>query len=184
MTVGPDILELALAFAGTMHTGQTRKYTGEAYIFHPIEVYTAVSRIPGATLEMRAAALLHDVVEDCEVSPFEVECMFGPAIAELVMWLTDVSVPEDGNRAARKAKDLAHIAKAPAEAQAIKAADLISNLRTIADHDPSFASVYLAEKQQALIAMSAGQAKYPSIFAEAYEVWSAAAAKLAPAGAA
>jgi len=55
---------------------------------------------------------------------------FGFAIADLVEQLTDVSVPEDGNRAIRKEIDRQHSARATAEDQTIKLADLIDNSRT------------------------------------------------------
>ena len=83
---------------------------------------------------------------------------FGIDIATLVGWLTDVSKPEDGNRAHRKAMDRAHTAEAPAEAQTIKLADLISNSRSIMAHDPAFARTYLEEKRLLLAVMTRGDA--------------------------
>jgi hypothetical protein len=83
---------------------------------------------------------------------------FGIDIATLVGWLTDVSKPEDGNRAVRKAMDRAHTAEAPAEAQTIKLADLISNSRSIMQHDAEFARVYLEEKRLLLEVMTRGDA--------------------------
>jgi len=58
------------------------------------------------TVEQEAAALLHDVVEDTEVTIEQVEETFGHKIAELVGWLTDVSKPSDGKRAVRKEIDI------------------------------------------------------------------------------
>ena len=95
---------------------------------------------------MVAAALLHDVVEDTDVSLEDISIKFGPDIADLVSDLTDVSKPEDGNRATRKALDRAHTARASAAAKTIKLADLISNSRSIVEFDPHFAKVYLKEK--------------------------------------
>jgi hypothetical protein len=60
--------------------------------------------------------------------------------------LTDVSKPTDGNRAKRKNMDREHIAKASLQAKTIKLADLIDNTRSIVEHDPKFAKVYLTEK--------------------------------------
>ena len=84
--------------------------------------------------------------------------MFGEKVAELVGWLTDVSRPEQGNRATRKAIDRAHTAMAPADAQTVKLADLISNTRSIMAHDVEFAKVYLAEKRMLLEVMTKGDA--------------------------
>jgi (p)ppGpp synthase/HD superfamily hydrolase len=144
--------------------GQKRKYTFEPYIVHPAEVAKIVAGVPGATPDMVAAAWLHDVVEDTGCTFTDIHMGFGIDIATLVQWLTDVSKPEDGNRAARKAIDRAHSAQAPAEAQTIKLADLISNSRSIVQHDPEFAKVYLEEKRLLLEVMTKGD---PTLMAEA-----------------
>ena len=70
------------------------------------------------TPEMICAAYLHDVVEDTDVTIDEIEREFGDTVANLVYWLTDISKPEDGNRAARKEIDAVHYAKGPADASA------------------------------------------------------------------
>ncbi len=152
-----DVVERAQAFATRAHEGQQRKYTGEPYINHPLEV-SSIVREAGGTPDMLAAALLHDVVEDCGVQPAEVRRLFGAQVAELVGWLTDVSKPEDGNRAVRKALDRAHIAQAPAEAQTIKLADLISNSSSILERDPGFARIYIREKALLLEVLVRGDA--------------------------
>jgi hypothetical protein len=52
--------------------------------------------------------------------------------------------------------DRAHTAEAPAEAQTIKLADLISNSKSIMEHDPAFAKTYLEEKRLLLDVMTKG----------------------------
>ena len=143
-----NIVERARVFATAAHAavGQTRKYTGEPYVVHPIEVSELVASVNG-TEAMVAAALLHDVLEDTGVTVDVLEEQFGSKVADLVLWLTDISRPKDGNRSARKALDRQHSAAAPAAAQTIKVADLISNTRSIIAHDPGFAKVYLEEKR-------------------------------------
>jgi (p)ppGpp synthase/HD superfamily hydrolase len=152
-----DIIEKARVFATAAHAavGQVRKYTGEPYIVHPFEVAMTVKQI-GGTPEMVAAAFLHDTVEDTGVTMETIEREFGPEVAEIVFFLTDVSRPEHGNRAARKAIDRAHIAKADARAQTIKLADLISNCSSIVKYDPEFAKVYLEEKRLLLEVLTKG----------------------------
>jgi (p)ppGpp synthase/HD superfamily hydrolase len=76
-----------------------------------------------------------------------IETEFGACIARLVRELTAISTPDDGDRATRKALDRTHAAQASAAAQTIKAADLISNLRTVEARDPQFAAVYMREKR-------------------------------------
>ena len=156
-----DIKVKALTFATAAHAavGQLRKYTNEPYVVHPIEVAGIVSKVPGATDEMIAAAYLHDVVEDTGVTIELIRKEFGDEVAELVGWLTDVSRPDHGNRAQRKAVDRAHTAGAPAAAQTIKLADLISNTRSIVEHDEKFAKTYLAEKRLLLEVLKHGDAE-------------------------
>jgi (p)ppGpp synthase/HD superfamily hydrolase len=145
----------ARIFATAAHAAvaQLRKYTNEPYIVHPAEVVQILKTRPHDP-EMVAAAWLHDVVEDTGVSIEVIRAEFGSKVSDLVGWLTDVSRPEQGNRATRKAIDRAHTASAPAEAQTIKLCDLISNTRSIVEHDPEFARVYLAEKRLLLEVMT------------------------------
>lgn len=149
-----SIIVKALAFATKAHAGQKRKYTGEDYIAHPISVADTLRMYYSfATDEMYCAALLHDVVEDCDVTVEEIEQEFGETIAKYVEGLTDVSKPQDGNRKVRKALDRAHTHKSCFEAQIIKCADLIDNGQSIAQYDEKFAKVYLEEKRLLLDGM-------------------------------
>lgn len=145
----------ARRFATEAHAciGQTRKYTGEPYIRHP-EAVAEIVRTVRHTEAMICAALLHDVVEDTPVTRGDIFARFGHDVAVLVDALTDVSRPEDGNRKTRKAMDRAHSAAGPADAQTIKVADLIDNTRSIVEHDPDFAVVYMREKRLLLIALT------------------------------
>ena len=163
---GMDLVHKAQVYAMAAHAavGQKRKYTGEPYIVHPAEVASIVARVPGATPDMVAAAWLHDVVEDTGCTFTDIHMAFGIDIATLVGWLTDVSKPEDGKRAVRKAIDREHSAQAPAEAQTIKLADLISNSKSIMAHDPGFAKTYLEEKRLLLEVLTRGD---PGLHAEA-----------------
>ena len=149
------VVKKALEFATEAHKGQVRKYTGEPYIVHPIEVMELVKQVIDDP-EMQAAALLHDVVEDTPVSIKEIEDEFGSRVAALVSDLTDVSKPEDGNRALRKELDRQHTAKASPDAKTVKLADLISNGKSIIKDDPNFAKVFMKEKAALLDVMTEG----------------------------
>lgn len=161
-----NVVHKAQVFAIAAHAavGQKRKYTGEPYIVHPAEVARIVASVPGSTPDMVAAAWLHDVVEDTGVTFTDIHMNFGIDIATLVGWLTDVSQPHDGNRAHRKAIDREHTSRAPAEAMTIKLADLISNSKSIMEHDPAFAKTYLEEKRLLLEVLTKGD---PGLHAEA-----------------
>lgn len=147
----PGLVERARQFASAAHrgVGQLRKYTGQPYEVHLKRVADIVARAKGDP-EMVAAAWLHDVVEDTPVTLDEVEREFGPGVRELVDALTDVSRPNDGNRAARKAIDRDHLARAPARAQTVKLADLIDNCDDICRHNIGFGRIFLAEMGQLL----------------------------------
>lgn len=84
------ILEKALIFATDAHKGQFRKYTGDPYITHPIAVSKIVATITNDE-DMIAAALLHDTVEDTEVTLQQIEENFGSRVALFVENLTDIS---------------------------------------------------------------------------------------------
>ena len=147
--------EKAVKFATKAHEGAVRKYTGVPYITHPIAVAELV-RVFDPTPEVWVAAVLHDVVEDTPVELAEIKQEFGPVVATYVDGLTDVSKPEDGNRATRKSLDRAHSAEQGAEVQTIKLADLIHNTASIAEYDPSFYKVYREEKKQLLKLLTKG----------------------------
>ncbi len=157
-----DKLQAVLDFATMAHKGQLRKYTGDPYILHPIEVMLMIKCVPHDEA-MLAAALLHDTVEDTDVIIEEIRQQFGDDIADLVDDLTDVSKPEDGNRAVRKAMDRNHSAKSSPRAQTIKIADLIRNSRSIIEHDRGFAKTYMVEKLQLLGVLTDGNKQLTSI---------------------
>jgi (p)ppGpp synthase/HD superfamily hydrolase len=154
-----SLVSRARAFAAHAHRAidHKRKYTGEDYIVHPAEVVAIVATVPH-TDEMLAAAWLHDTVEDTGVTIETIRAEFGTIVADLVADLTDISTPDLGNRAVRKAIDLAHTATASPNAKTIKLADLLSNTASIVEHDPGFARVYLKEKTALLKVLTEGDA--------------------------
>lgn len=142
---------------GAMH--QTRKYTGDPYIVHPLEVMGLVVAHAAPQFQravVLAAAVLHDVVEDTNVTLEDIMELFGSEVADYVDGLTDVFVTgyvENGvklNRRQRKEAEAKRLAQTCAEVQTIKCADLISNSRTIVHYDPDFAAIYIPEKRAIL----------------------------------
>lgn len=128
------------------HEGQVRKYTGKPYIIHPSGVSWLVTSCATADDEMVAAAWLHDTMEDCGETFVSLQDQFGTDVATLVRELTDLSRPEDGNRATRKAIDRERLLRMRNRAKTIKVADIIDNIRSIVRDDVEFAKVYLPEK--------------------------------------
>ena len=163
-----DLQTQAQIFATAAHAaiGQKRKYSGDDYIVHPARVASIVMR-HGGTDEMVAAAWLHDTVEDTDVTPILITKMFGVDVADIVEGLTDISLPEDGNRAKRKSIDRMHSANASTEAQFVKCADIVDNSWDIAENDLSFAKVYKSEVFLLLNAMT--KVKHTEIWEQAMQ---------------
>ncbi len=154
-----DLVQRAARYATAGHRRieQTRKYTGEPYDVHLKAVAELVESVTDDP-EMVAAAWLHDLAEDTPVTIEDIEREFGSNVGRLVADLTDVSKPSDGNRAARKAVDRAHLAGASPKAKTIKLADLIDNCLDICKHDPRFGRVYLKEAAYLMEVLPEGHA--------------------------
>ena len=84
------LIRKAFDVAVDAHKDQRRK-SGEAYIFHPIAVAKIVASEIGLGATSIAAALMHDVVEDTEITVKDIEKMFNPKIAQLVEGLTKIA---------------------------------------------------------------------------------------------
>jgi (p)ppGpp synthase/HD superfamily hydrolase len=153
-----DLVTRAKNYATIAHAYAVRKFgPPEPYIEH-VKRVAALVAATGARPEVVAAAYLHDVVEDTEVTAADVTREFGPEVAELVVALTNVpTVPGGPNRAARHKMDIARLAKASGDAHTIKCADLIDNTSTINAHAPAdFAALYLKEKAELLKVLTRG----------------------------
>ena len=136
-----QLLQDAFDFAAAKHEGQTR-LSGDPYIQHPLQtsLFLADLRQDAATL---AAALLHDVIEDCHVPREELAQRFGPDVARLVDGVTklarlDALAPADGRTGtddgATRAEGIRKMLLAMAEdirVVLIKLADRLHNMRTL-----------------------------------------------------
>lgn len=87
--VDKKLIRKAFDVAVDAHKDQRRK-SGEAYIFHPIAVAKIVASEIGLGATSIAAALMHDVVEDTEITVDDIEKLFNPKIAQLVAGLTKI----------------------------------------------------------------------------------------------
>jgi (p)ppGpp synthase/HD superfamily hydrolase len=123
-------VERALAVALEAHAGQTRKGSRAPYAIHPLHVALIAARW-GCDDETLQAALLHDVVEDCPEWPAErLRAEFGPAVAAIVLELT-----EDKRRSweERKERAIAAVPTLSERACVVKAADKLHNLATLVE---------------------------------------------------
>ena len=123
-----ELVAAALAFARGAHAGQIRKGDGSPYIVHPIEVARLLHEA-GFRETVIAAALLHDVIEDCGVFVTDLQERFGEEVAALVATLTaDESIDD---YVAGKEHHRAAVGWAGSPATAIYAADKLANLRSL-----------------------------------------------------
>lgn len=153
----PTVVERAAAFAGEAHKGQKRKWTGEAYVTHPMRVAKNVAAAGGDEAQV-AAAWLHDTVEDTPVTVAGIRAVFGPDVAKLVEELTNVYTAEafpDLNRAERKAREVQRLSSISKRAKLIKLFDVMDNMPSVCANAPGgFARVYVPEAQAVLAAIT------------------------------
>jgi (p)ppGpp synthase/HD superfamily hydrolase len=165
-----SLIRKAAMFADEKHAGQKRRFSGEPYIVHPLAVADLVEA-SGAGEAVIAAAVLHDVIEDCGVSEAELAALFGSEVAGLVAEVSNRFRSSSGRpRAERKAKEKARLAGVSANAQSIKVADIIDNSSNVAERSPEFAKLYLPEAA-ALLAVLVRAA--PSLLEKAGKIFAA-----------
>ncbi len=163
-----DILRSIEHFADNAHDLQTRKYTPERYIVHPVRVMKLCNEYTD-DVAILAAALLHDVLEDTPVTEDEIRMFLRNLLndkdvertIQYVIELTDVYVKAaypHWNRRTRKAKEFERLLKISADAQTIKYADVIDNSVEIVRHDKDFARVLLYEYRTMLKSLNKGNA--------------------------
>jgi guanosine-3',5'-bis(diphosphate) 3'-pyrophosphohydrolase len=123
------LVHLALGTAREAHAGQVRNGSGgRPYIEHPVAVAERVAEA-GYDDEVIAAALLHDVVEDGELTVAELRERFGGIVAGLVDVLSDKESIESYSD--RKAEHRARVAASGEPALAIYAADKLTNVSVL-----------------------------------------------------
>lgn len=82
-----NILWDAKKFAFEKHKGQRRKDEGKPYIVHPLRVSSIIEKLTHS-IELQVAAILHDLVEDSDVTIKDIEKKFNKRIASLVQELS------------------------------------------------------------------------------------------------
>jgi len=126
------LLQKAYVFAAQAHQGQVRR-SGEPYLGHPLEVTSMLAdmKLDKTTL---VAGLLHDVLEDTEVTALELQQEFGEEAAHLVEGVTKISRLQEVSPETRQAETIRKIILAMTDDLRvifIKLADRIHNLKTL-----------------------------------------------------
>lgn len=128
-----ELVADAYAVAHAAHRGQARK-SGEPFVYHPLATAEILAdlRLDATTV---AAALLHDVVEDTEVTKEELAKRFGEELAEIVDGVTKLKHLPSGNLEEAQAESLRKMIVAMSRdvrVIIIKLADRLHNMRTVA----------------------------------------------------
>lgn len=161
------MLEQITQYTDQAHGEQTRKYSPERYIVHPVRVMQ-ICREYTTDISVLSAALLHDVLEDTAVTKEDLNeflhTVLNPSDAsktlQLVIELTDVYVKKafpSWNRRKRKMKEAERIKHTSKDAQTIKYADIIDNCPEMTEKDPEFAERFLRECRSLLTKMKKGE---------------------------
>ncbi|PST92972.1 guanosine-3',5'-bis(diphosphate) 3'-diphosphatase [Photobacterium sp. NCIMB 13483] len=127
-----EVLRQAYLVARDAHEGQTRS-TGEPYIIHPVAVARILAEMR-LDIEALMAALLHDVIEDTEVTKEDLACRFGDTVAELVDGVSKLDKLKFRDRKEAQAENFRKMIMAMAHdirVILIKLADRTHNMRTL-----------------------------------------------------
>jgi len=127
------LIRKAFKMANEAHKG-TRRKSGEPYIIHPLEVAIIVSQEIGLGVTSTVCAILHDVVEDTELSIENIENAFGKKIASIVDGLTKISGVFDKESNSLQAENFRKMLLTLSDDVRvifIKLADRLHNMRTL-----------------------------------------------------
>ena len=129
-----EFFDKAALFAINAHANTERRGKGFPYIIHPMEAAEIVATITNDQ-EILAAAMLHDVIEDCDVSIEEIRKEFGDRVAALVASESDKQFPglsEEESWKARKQFAIDRLKGLPRDGKIVALGDKLSNMRAIA----------------------------------------------------
>ena len=128
------LLDRAIVFAVEAHRNTERRGKGFPYIVHPMEAVEIVATITNDQ-ELLAAAILHDTIEDTDVTCEQLKREFGDRIADIVYAESDrfvEGVSEENSWHVRKQAAITRLAEAPHDAKIVAMGDKLSNMRAIA----------------------------------------------------
>ena len=126
--IDTTLFDRAAQLAIEAHAGVERRGKGFPYIIHPMEAAAIVATVTNDP-EMLAAAILHDTVEDTDVTLQQIEDLFGPRVAYLV----NTETAPDGTWRSKREYQVARLAAADRDCKIVALGDKLSNLRGIAN---------------------------------------------------
>lgn len=145
MKADQELLEKAIIFATEKHKGIRRKGDGKPYIIHPIAVMMILFSLKDSKNKYLLAivAILHDTVEDCDVTLQEIFQLFGAQVASLVEELTT-----DKKECERRGKTVylcVKVLEMSSYGLRIKLADRLHNCSDLLNMPQSFRDKYITE---------------------------------------
>jgi len=161
-----DVVETAYKFAAHAHKDQFRR-SGEPYITHPLAVANILTSLK-LDLASIVAAILHDTVEDTDVTLEDVESQFGKDVRELVDGLTKISKIKFRSTQERLAENFRKMVLAMSHdlrVILVKLADRLHNMRTL-DNLPQVKRQRIAEETLEIYAPLANRLGLYSIKSE------------------
>jgi (p)ppGpp synthase/HD superfamily hydrolase len=123
-----DVIEKALQVASRAHEKQYRKETKIPYITHPVAVGMLLMKA-GYEDDIIAAGILHDTVEDTDLTLVDLEASFGKKIAEIVAGCSEPDKSLSWEE--RKEHTIEFLRTASEEIRAVACADKLHNIRSI-----------------------------------------------------
>ena len=157
-TADTDLINKAYVYAARMHEGQMRK-SGDPYFIHPVSVAEIIAdmRLDSSSV---CAALLHDVVEDCDdVEAEDIQDLFGAEVAFLVDGVTKLGKVNFASKEDRQAESFRKMLVAMARdirVLLVKLADRLDNMRTL-EHMKPDSQERIARETQEIYAPLAGR---------------------------
>ena len=131
------LIDRAYSYSRQMHDGQMRK-SGDPYFIHPASVASIIAEMQLDSSSV-AAALLHDVVEDTDVTEADIEHLFGTEVAFLVDGVTKLGKINFISKEDRQAESFRKMLVAMARdirVLLVKLADRLDNMRTLQHMKP------------------------------------------------
>jgi len=156
-TANEAMLNRAYVYAMKAH-GNQKRASGAPYFSHPLEVAAILAemRLDDATI---ATALLHDTIEDTDVTRSEIDTMFGPEIGTLVDGLTKIKKLDLVTKKAEQAENFRKLLLAISSdirVLLVKLADRLHNMRTLEHMKPAKRKI-IAEETMDIYAPLAGR---------------------------
>lgn len=148
-----NIILKAARLAAQAHQGQFRKGSSIPYFTHLARVAGRVASLEGSTPEMVAAAYLHDILEDTDLEPRDLEREFPSPVPEYVKALTCIPPGPGLNRETREAQYFERLKNSVWPVRVIKLCDRLDNLMDAEKLDPDFLGLYIEESEKLLRAL-------------------------------